>query len=265
MNLIKIGERNYMGPASWSELTDAQLLAVAQDVFASTPSPVKKWRVFCTLVPAPKRLLRRLTEGQIYDLLQTVEWLWAEPMDVCPVQSFRHEGLTYHLPTPDLQHVTLGEYALADSYFRKFMESPKDTANLDALVATLCRPAGANPLAEAREAYDQGTADTRQKAFKSLPLGLRVVVLQYWVSRMRYVTERYKVIFEKPKQDAATHTSEPKANNSLGWFAIVYDLAEGGPFGDFEKTFATPLHTVLLYLVKKHYDIKELERKNGRK
>jgi len=259
MHKITIGERNYMSPSTWEELTDAQLLAVAQLVYASQLTPAVKWQVFRHLVPAPMSLLKKLTEGQIYDLLQTIEWLWTLPMSTCPVEHFVHEGKTYHLPAPDLQHVTLGEYAVADSFLRKFL-SAGDTQALDGLVATLCRPAGHNSLADVREAYNQGTANARQKAFRSLPLGLRIVVLQYWVGRQRHVVESFKILFQEPQSGKSSNTSQPTGQSGLGWFAIIFDLATGGAFGDFEKVSATPIHTVLMYLVHQHYELKKLEK-----
>jgi len=153
---------------------------------------------------------------------------------------------------------------MADVYYRRFVRPKPSEKALDLLVATLCRPAGDPGLwkdprwnGDRRQVFN--THHTELAAFgpiRSLPIGYKVMVLQLVSQALRTIHRSYRVIFEKPDPDS-TEFHVPRPESIPGFVALIFDLAEQGIFGDFEKTSHTPIHTVLTYLKKKKLDSKD--------
>jgi hypothetical protein len=273
MYLIKINGKSYRVAQTWEELTGKQLLSIAPIVFCMPQTPVNQWKVLRALLPVSTALLRRLTDGQIYDLLQTVDWIWRQPMDHCPVKSFTCAGIVYHLPDNEFNHVIGIEYALADMYLKKFMENPADSSALDGMISILCRPERNKHVidpdwnGDIRERFNSGNCAGRIGDLKFLPVATKVIILQFFVSRQRFIVARYAPLFKDPDPGGeTTDGSQPKAGGPLskprfnaGWLGMLFDLSEAGVFGDFDRTSHTGFHTIMLYLLKKHFDVQALK------
>jgi hypothetical protein len=177
--------------------------------------------------------------------------------------NFRHfdyKGTRYFLP--DGETFTIGEFAFCDTYSKMLLQGE----NLDAwdqLIATICRPKtkanmkDPNWNGDIRELYNSRICDARLPLFKDLPFRIKSTVLYYSIQLQKEVTEGFEDLFVKPSKEG----EEPvqTSGRNFGWMGVIMSLAEQGVFGDFDKTFNVPAKTILLYLLKKHDDLKSLK------
>lgn len=242
----------YQVPDSWEQLTPAQLLQLIPLVFCLEQSTFARVNALKILLPLNAWTWQRIQAEQVYDMLDVVKWLWTKPLAQTPISSFDHEGITYHLPDGRFKNVSGIEFAMTDFYFRRFCRPKPDLLALDKLIATLCRPlaAGLNendPFwnGDKRERYNAAIVDRRALAFASLPVGIKVLVMQYTAANIAEIQRQYHKIFEPAGKSAGPASSVPP------WLACMFDLAEKQVFGSWEMTCHTPIHTLLLYLTNK--------------
>ena len=265
MDILTVERKNYEMASCWEELRIDQKLALTPLVYCTDKSPLVQQACLRIIIPEKaisKRKFKKINAEQFYDLFETIEWLWtSEP--VISLTEFTHQGVTYLLPKPDFTTVVLIEFAMADIYYRRFVRPKPDQKALDLLVATLCRPAG-DPGAwqdpkwngDKRQVFNSNTTEVAAAgALSGLPIAYKVMVLQLVSQAMRNIQRRYKVIFESADPEG-DQSAAPSGESLPGYIALLFDLAESGIFGDFDKSSFIPIHTVLTYLKKKKIDAK---------
>lgn len=265
MDILTVQKKQYEMASSWEELRIDQKLALTPLVFCTHKSP--KVQLACLRIIVPKnaisdRQFKKIKGAQFYDLFLTIDWLWnTEP--VISLTEFQHLGVTYLVPKPDFSTITLGEFAIVDVYYRRFVRPKPSEKALDLLVATLCRPAGdpaswqdARWNGDQRQLFNSNTTEIAGYGpVASLPIAYKVMVLQLVSQALRNIQRAYRIIFEKPGPESDP-PGVPLPESMPSYVALIFDLAEQGIFGDFEKTSYTPIHTVLTYLRKKKLDAK---------
>ena len=110
-----------------------------------------------------------------------------------------------------------------------------------------------------REKFNSKLAEKRAKALQKLPVPIKIVVLQEFITGLRAVHNRYKEVYEQPGKGKVGGS---RKGPGFGYLGLIDDLAEQGIFGDWEKTAFTNIHLPFFHLRKKYYDIRELQR-NG--
>ncbi len=68
----------------------------------------------------------------------------------------------------------------------------------------------------------------------------------------------FSVLFPKP--DESDETSEQR-DGDIGWNGVIFSVAETGVFGNVEQIMKEKLISILLFLYKRHLDVKEQEKK----
>jgi hypothetical protein len=151
MYTFRLDSRPHHVPASWAEVKPAQFFAAAPHLATdSVAARVAVLRAWCPQL-RPKDL-RRLTPDQLWDVASLVGWAWQQEIDTTGITEFRHRGIPYALPEPQLLDAEVIEYAMAQIYFHQFAHPQRpQAAALDQLVATLCRPLRADLAAVQRD------------------------------------------------------------------------------------------------------------------
>ena len=269
MRTFRLNNKPHQVAQTWAELTAAQLLAIAPHLREdSGPARLHVLRALCPGVPV--RLLRKLTDDQLLELLELVGWLWQQEPDYRTVTEFTHQGRTYRLPEPNLLDAVTIEYAMAALFFHQFArpKQPQLTA-LDSLVATLCRPLRPalaqlqrDPAwdGQARERYNGKIAEARAREFATLPVGVKIVVLHHFLAAQRFIHAAYKDLFKKSEQVAPDAPPAPPRGDGTEFLELVATLAEQGIYGTYEQVTHTSLHTVLFNLAKQARRRREAER-----
>jgi len=252
-------------PTEWSELTERQVYLLLPFLYADKNSPRVRMAVFRLLYPVKRKSLLVISAEDLFRLQERCLWVWEKPVRTL-IYKFEFAGENYYLPELEFDNLVLVEYAMADMFFKAFGRTKPDPLALDKLAATLCRPKFKNVEendpewnGDIREKYNSKLADQRTALFKDLPLSIKMLVLQQFITGRKILHTRYKEVFQDPDKPK----SIPKhAGPDWGWFGLIDDLAQDGIFGDMEKTAFTNLHTVLFHQRKKYFRLRE-ERRTG--
>jgi hypothetical protein len=270
MQTFRLDDKPHQVAGKWAELTAEQLLAVAPHLVTETAAGrLAVFRLLCPQVP--RKLLRKLTADQLWDLLQLVAWVWREAVDPSALTGFAHRGRHYLLPEPHLADAVAIEYAMAKIYFQQFAHPTRpSTKALDQLVATLCRPARADLATvrteptwdgQRRERYNAKLAEQRALELADAPLSAKIMVLHHFLAAQRYVHVAYRELFKKP-EPAAEGQPAAKAPVSDGTevLELLHGLAETGTYGTWEAVAYTNLHTIFFNQAKAARRRREAER-----
>ncbi|WP_126244124.1 hypothetical protein [Chitinophaga rhizosphaerae] len=298
MQEVIINNRRYWVPANWHELESPTFLRIAPFILGPASTSLdRQAKVLFTLLPAIMHYWTRskiqtwlvqrmpflrcafpvLSPAQKWDLLDTVIWVFNSLSGESIMREFRHKGVRYHLPESNLVKESVVAFAFADHYFTKFVETG-DQLLIDWLVACIARPVGRVEKfrehaweGDIREPFSTSRTAERAAAFSDLPEGIKFAVLLYFMGSKKFLHEQYAVIFQ-PEQDEPEDAADGFARRrasfgvrkvprpEMGWFAVLYDLAELGTFGSFNEVKHMFLHTCCYYLAKKKYDIEELKK-----
>lgn len=250
---FKIGGRPYKIASEWHELNTHQLIAAVSFSYTSSTNAKTRLVLLSLLVPELKRkTIKSLSHQERFDLVSLTDWVWEKPVETEGIPSFTHNGVEYLTPKPDLDDIVAIEYAMADLFLKEFVDTAEGAA-LDKLIATICRPG--KPAEElnrvewdgvAREKYNGSIADRRAAEFSGLPIGVKAIVLQMFIMQKRFLHDNYSIFSSGP-----ANAGSGGSGFDIGWLSLIYDLAEQGVFGDFEKTSMTNMNILCLYLHNK--------------
>lgn len=290
MNNIVIAKKSYLLPSNWQEVTSQHLMAAAPFLLGSdTRLDQRKFLCLKALLPVLNRYwmhnkwVTRLinkwpklqiiyplfTDGQKWDLLQTVNYLFTDISGRSVITEFAHKGVTYLMPADNLLRESIIAFAFADEYFSQFAQTG-DSKYIDLLIGCLARQRGSNEYpaiqvaeGDQREHFSTSRTKERAQAFKDLDVNIRNAVLIYFMGSKKFLHQQYAIIFEqvKEKDDAGAGRQVfgkkiiPKPD--YGWIGVIYDLAEQGTFGNFDQVKHMFLHTCCYYLAKKKYQHEE--------
>ncbi|MFN8347424.1 MAG: hypothetical protein U0X91_20645 [Spirosomataceae bacterium] len=212
------------------ERTDTILQAVAQIWLGATD---RQWQMML------------LSRFQWEALQEQFAWVFVKPTGK-PVEAFTHEGQTYLLPEDDFENTTALELALAMMYWAEFAhpETPDKTA-LDKLIATLCRSQridwetwqqDPDFNGDLRVKYNEVATLKVAATLETLPLGLKMLLLDYFNAMAERFLDSYEEIFGSNGQQ------EPLYDDGRGWLMLLKDVAKEGYFGPFDAVCKQPAH-----------------------
>lgn len=202
-----------------------------------------------------RREWRQLSEEQLATLALGLDWL---ELRACarPLRESLRRGLTsYYLPAEKFADGTAVEFAMADECFQQFLDGDEDAPLR--LLAVIARP---HRRGKRIPVTDWDEVDHRLRRFRGLPPEWTLQAVMYWAGVKEYVHATYgEWLFRQPDDDEQEdHT--PTGPN-FGWWGILMNIAEGGPFGSLEKVHQRNFHEVCIYLVQKEAARRDHERK----
>jgi hypothetical protein len=250
-------------PESWQEVPTRLVLPLYK-LLTNYPIADAKVRALQLLVNLPKLLFLSLTDEQVGDLVDKMEWFKIDASAVPLIKEFEHNNITYYLPGEGLDNAAAIEFPLSDGFFEEYYNDNNEAALL-LLIATLCREA--NP--DEKEIISRGDkrimltsryeVEARAEKLKGLPLEIQGIVLSYFIGCKSFVFDAYGEFLFK-KEEEGMKTQAPRSA-FLGWWGIYQDIAESGVFGNLEQVHQTNFHTIALYLVKKKLEADENKAK----
>lgn len=220
---------------------------------------------------------RAMRVEEVAAMAGALAWMPLRPdCEALPFPSFRHQGVTYHFPTPKGENITCIEYPLADEYYTQFVQEQSDSALL-MLTATLVREEE-HDLARILREDDYrvplyGRAEIRDRAnrLRTLPGEYQMATLLFFAGLKAYVHRVYGAhIFEETEDDQDDDNDDDQnekrqaaqeADPGFGWWGVLQDVAEAGLFGPMRDVYQASFHEVCLWLVRQR--IKEREMKNA--
>lgn len=246
MNNVQIATERRQLPATWSELTRRQLLAVVPLLFRPASPVTVQVLLLRELLRLPIGLWFRLTDFQIADHLRLVRWL-TEPSkltrQLLPVLGPWWARLAG--PGDWLAGVLVWEFANAEAQLRKWISSQAE-ADLNRLVAVLYRPRrwlwwlrqlSPTHAGDCRQAFNEKRVAARARRVARLPLVERQAVLLYYLGCRAQLEQAYPHLFSG---------DEGNGKDPNPWLTLIGRLPND-KFGDIAQIGLRPLHTVLLF------------------
>lgn len=254
MHQIAVNSINFSLPSSFPELHPKQLRGFLATVFSAAPELEKRVQLVHLLAPAKAQAsLRKLNDVQFAQLASVLRWATGDlPAEAVPAK-FRHKGVEYHGPRPNMETSVLAEFLFADTYLLALKDQPE---MLPHLLACLWRPADEQKsLGDVRQKFDTDELQKNAEALADAPEGIQLAAVAYQVATKRVMASTYPKIF------AHVVSGEGDEVQSSGeWANVMLSIAETGTFGKMEEVKYTNLHEIFLFLEKKQREAEKLER-----
>lgn len=253
---IHLNNIEYQLPSSWSQVPSARVMGLLRLAHELPCTERTKLAALQLVNPIPPKLFRKLVPWQVNELVQTLQWVWEQPIEGRPFECFEHGGMVYYTHPAHFRTTTFSEYLTAVVYLFQAYYDADTPRELSAarLMATLCRPAteSVNELhpnypGDAREPFNEHVVEARAKLFKDLPVGIIAAVVQYFVAELGWLYDHYDV-FDDPPPKRDTVTNEEL---DFDWQSCLmemknlrYVVAEERIFGTVSEVMKAPVNDV---------------------
>ena len=250
-------------PSSWSELTGKQAIMFTRLLFQgwSPGSTLGSYQLDFRIdfLRAVLRLrgsiFYNLDKYHITELINIMKPVFEGDSSYPALRRFLI-GFTWHyLPCKTLQYSPFIEFALAEDCYRRVLSG--DNSALDELVSHLCRPRWrkerhAGETNDPRLKYD---SELQEQIYLKLSRGIKwhhripneikLYVYFFYHSCRQQLIKRYPNAFA---QQGDSSRGGPDFTSKYGWIGHIDNLAETGPFGDWDQVCYTEVHKVLHYI-----------------
>ena len=249
MVIIKHQGHTFNAPETWAECNQTQLAALypCTHILEKDISDSIRQAVAQIWLGASDEVWKKifLTHFQWAELQKQFDWVFQKPTGKI-VDSFTHEGQTYLLPEEDFENTSSLELAMSMMYWTDFAKpTDPDPKALNKLIGTLCR--AQRPDSEAWQTSPDFDGDLRLKynevnalrvadSLETLPIGLKMVFLDYFTQMAERFLDNYEEIFGNDGKN------EPLYDDGRGWLMLLKDVAKEGHFGTFDAVGKQPAH-----------------------
>lgn len=214
------------------------------------------------LLDVPAMVFKRIPRGEMYDLLQCIEWMQIDHTSTSPVAPYydhvnkKGSSLRLYLPGKSFQNVTALEYALLDDSYRKFR--PDLNTDYEAqMIAVMLRPAGEGPdtASDPRiQLKSRAQANEWLPAVRALPEAIRTYMTTLVSANRQFIHDAYgDYLFPEapPIQEGQEEQEEQAEGLDFGWWGVMMDVAQDRVFGNYDQVLQTPIHLLCMYMSKK--------------
>ena len=229
--------KQYNLPESWEEVPP-NLLAFVCKTLIDTEEITARLVILKKLLGLSKRDFNLLDDGQIYDLLNCLDWLTLVNLRIQLFPNFKNN---WTLTETNFENGTCYEFAKADSYFKQF-QSSQSVDDLNLFFASLARFQNTSSTSSQE-------IEWRAKQLKRTPLHIKLVTLAYFAGIKSMIDEMFGEYLFKSALDTNPNEYQPRIN--LEWWGIFYTVAESGVFGDITAVHNYNFLDVCAFLAQK--------------
>ena len=236
-------------PQEWNELTEKQLCLLPEIlIHKELTNEAARILIADKFLQLPAWVIRSFDTAQMYDLIQTLSFLFEKPaLTKTVIKKFPCRGKTYYGPADSWYDLCFGEYRDVVKYLKYYSES-KDAYYLRLIAAVLYRQ---KDWRGRKKKYMPADHVARAGRFETLaPEFLQAIMFQVYGCLNEIESEFFEV-FEEGDEDADIET-------------LVNTMC-GPVFGDQENTFYAPLWSVMhemRRLVRKEREQEKQNRNN---
>lgn len=264
---LQFDKKNFRMPERWDECSVDQIAKL---------SPLTQWKIdeitrsereyaVCVLMGCGEAFWKDLTLElpQWHKLQQIADFAFTEKIVERPFENFVHLDTEYLVFQEGFADTDAVDMAWANMQYLAFVNpDAPNTDALDELIATLCRPRRRDLKAfreskewdgDEREVYNGQRVKARAKELKTLSLGLKIAILQYFEAQNSMFLENYA-------QMLGDDGREPRYGNGMGWVTMLMSVAEKGTFGNFENVCYQNVHLIWTKCMDDTLDAKEQEK-----
>jgi hypothetical protein len=191
------------------------------------------------------------------------EWVFNTRPKHKPFVYFEHQDVRYYLPEPNFGDSDALDVSFGNIKLTEFAhpEQP-DVSALDELVATFCRPErldyeqfrkSPDYNGDRREKFNDFRVAERAKLFGTLDHGVKVCVLQYFLTTNVAFLDQYEELF-------GGSGGAPRYGGGEGWLMVLKSVAKSGIFGSFDTVCHKPAHLVYAFMLDDLLDAKDQQK-----
>lgn len=253
MTTVRLNESPYLFPDIWEEIPAGLRADILRIVWESQKrTPQSRLAVLYYLNPIPPKVFKKLVPWQIHEICSLIDWVFENPIEGRPFESFDHKGIVYLTPGENFKNTTFAEFLNAYTYFFQLMydEDADREETSSKLVATLCRPAPVDldvlsPVwsGDFREPFNEHVVDPRSELLMDINPGILAGIIQYFLHELRWLHETYE-IFEVASKHAhepdPEDTDDENAPEPYDWIATLMDMKDIKYVLVEEKLYLTP-------------------------
>ena len=240
MVAIELGPYRFKGESNWDECSSKRLteLSVLPRIAPDTDEAIK-FAIANWLQMSPKMYAKiEVDRFQFHALKEQVLWLFKKPtrkpFDFLRVGAFPSRSKKLYLPAPEFGDTTALELSMAFIHYTLFAKG--DTASLDKLIATLCRPSegkreGTDDL---RVPYTEYGADKMAMQVAHLPMAEKMAFLNYFEVMLEEFMQTYEDVFGSG--------GKSRYDSGLGMLMVLKSIAQQGHFGTYDAVCQQPVH-----------------------
>ncbi|MBC6698869.1 hypothetical protein [Hymenobacter sp. BT190] len=249
MNPLQIWGTKYFVPASWNELTRAQLLGVMGVLYGPECPPLPaKLRLLALLSGVPTTQLLALPAVQCVQLYSATDFLFDEQQrlteQLLPELKAPDSRIRWVGPRGSFRNLLFGEFIFADTYFRAWSTHRSPQA-LDWFLATLYRPLvpGLSPSdarwqGDRRETFNEHRTEYLATLLTRIPDAQKLAITTWYRGCRGQLEQEFPEVFEVHEADAA------RPQQAGDWGRVLRKLS-GGAFGTLEQTARQHARTIL--------------------
>ena len=256
MTPIKIGKYR-LGIPNNQEETALNLYKSISPLVMQQDSEELRGQIIFSLIKAQmnKKQQRIFKTGKIdafavLKLSELIGWIWKRyeiegQSHISPwIQEFKYKKTTYILPLPNMDDVTVNEFAYINMYLDMVAEG--DAEAIYGLAALICRPLKSkkertqiNYNGQPRIQFNPDLIDVEK--FKKAPECILWNVYDFCLRAQLMIHKRYEIIF----------SGEKSKGPNFGWLGMVMNIAETGTYGKAKEVEQESLHTICIYTTRK--------------
>jgi len=243
MQLIKINKKFYQVPQSWNEVTARQLVKLMDVIDQDLPKEEATIIIFKILTGATWLNLWRSGAETLEDKLHITDFIFSGAgltKNVLP--SFR--GM--YGPRDNFDNLVAAEFLAAESfYLATLQDSLQADVNINFLVGILYRPAKAgynktkNQDGDIREPFNDNLISYNSKRISGWPAAIKKAVVFWYAGCRDQLIAEFPDIFLK----GGSSGGDP---GKYGLWDMLYNIADKGIFGDFDKVEKQYIKTVFM-------------------
>jgi hypothetical protein len=264
----KTQEVRFNLPESWGEVP-ANVYPELASIYLKKSDEMdvhdKTVRAFLLLTIEHYKVIKRLSDEELYDLLKNIDWVFNK-LDILdnPLPVVVINGKDYYGPQKAMENLRFAEWCVADTHFVNYSHTAA-LEDLQKLAACIYRPSGigdefkhSHPSyrGDIRERFNDQLVDQRSAEMSKLGKAYLEGIYLFYASCRHHIISMYEDFFpQKEKKEG-----EAPAKSDFSWFDIYDDLRGDPKFGGPDKLEDEFLHTVLASVERTQKTMKELRR-----
>ncbi len=243
MTTIEIKKKTYQVPATWNELSAAQLL----NIFIALNNPNYKpeeqlLKLFKVVVGISSFTWAGLKVEDYEEYIYLTGFLFDKKINFTKQLLPVYENM--YGPADDLENLLGSELVLTDHYYQQWEADRQNMDHLNHLVAVLYRPAkpkydfALNPDGDCRVAFNENvTAWAADNIIASWPLHVKQAIAYWYAGCRQQIVDQYPDVFGGSGEPAR-----------YGMLSILRSIAKTGTHGTLEQVEKLPIGLIMIEL-----------------
>lgn len=251
MHEITLGNKKLQLPENWGEIPSSSLAFCIKQLIIKKPLQAKI-EIIRHLLKLKYRIFAMMNDEQVAELLSLLDWMDLKNMTEPIFPEKKINGIKYRMPKSEFENGTAFQYAIADEYYMKYIES-HDEKELDNLISALLID-----TKKEKQHSDRDMIEKRAFTFRKFKDFERVAILAYFSAVKLKIYNNYAPwLFMSDESGSG-------GGINFGWWGRYIDIAKTSIFGKLDEVYEARFYDIIVFLIqeKEAYlaDKREIEK-----